>query len=185
MIKQCQWRNDLVSVDSTDVVEMFERLTGKERKNVYCLELKKAAIILVNETTARFKSKVRKNKNKEYVLRRKSGRVVLKNRRIAAVKINRKKYEAKVHIMEDYKTKWFEMGTRSRRTKGHRNVGYYRLKPGGRKYALRIGKPGNRGQIQPGYFFRDAQRAKEREIFDSIETNLSKAILKMANKKAR
>lgn len=185
MIRDNKFRADLVDVDASDVIWMFEQLTGKERDKVFRIQLKKSAVILANETTVLFKKKIRKE-DRKVTITRKSGKKVTKWRRIATVKLNRKKFEAKVHIMADYKVKWFEMGTKPRRTKGHRNIGFYRVKKDGRRrYALRIGKPADRGQLRPGHFFREAQRTKEREIFRNIETDLSKAITLLAKKKRK
>ena len=62
---------------------------------------------------------------------------------------------AKVHIMGDFRLKFFEKGTKQRRTKGHKITGY-----AGRSLK-RSGKGGNRGSIKGLYFFKSASRLKE------------------------
>ena len=59
--------------------------------------------------------------------------------------------EISVHIMGDYRLKWFEKGTKPRKTKGHKITGYNRSR------RIRSGKGGNRGSIRPLYFFKDAR----------------------------
>ena len=65
---------------------------------------------------------------------------------------NREGTEAKVHIMGDFRLKFFEKGTAIRHLR--RNSA-------------------NRGRISASYFFRTAKQNKEREIFSTLDNLLS------------
>lgn len=58
----------------------------------------------------------------------------------------------KVHIMGDYMMKWFELGTKERKTKSRKIVGSYRK--GMRKFLTRAGKGRNTGKIDALYLFK-------------------------------
>jgi len=75
--------------------------------------------------------------------------------------------ELLVHIMGDYRLKFFEKGTKERTTKSARTSG------SGRRLK-RIGKGGNRGRIKPLYFFRTA-RDNEGLINSAIFESLDKS----------
>ena len=83
---------------------------------------------------------------------------------------------AKVHIMGDYRLKWFEMGTKYRTTKGSRRRG--------KKIPVR--RPSNRGRVFKDQsklrWFDKAVKAKEPEAARDIEEALRKHILKQANR---
>lgn len=176
-------RKDLVELDASEVIHAFESLTGKERDKIFRVELRKAAMVLVNETDIYFKKKI-KQSTETISKVSKTGKKTISKRKVAKIKMLREGVGAKVHIMADYKAKWFEMGTRERVTKGNRRVGYFRLRSdSNRRYFLRLGKPAKRGALTPGHFFRDAQRSKEDEIFQRIDTDISKAIIKRYNKR--
>ena len=67
----------------------------------------------------------------------------------------------KVHIMKEFRLKWFEKGTGMRRTK----------------------KGANRGSISPKWFFRSAVDAKAKEAEQNLDKNISESIMKAFNKK--
>lgn len=183
MIKGNKFRTDLFDVDDSDVIERFEELTGLERKNVFRIALRKSATILVNETTAAFKAK---HGYKPRIIEKKNKKGEIKRRRVklAKIVIGKDKKSCKVHILDDYKVKWFEMGTKERRTKGHRNVGYYSISAeGNRRYALRTGKPGYRGRIKAEHFFVDAQNRCERRVFDEMDKRVSEGVVKVWEKR--
>ena len=66
--------------------------------------------------------------------------------------------EAKVHLMGEFRLKFFEMGTNERYTK----------------------KGKRRGRIKQYRFFATAKNTKEREIFDNMNRLLSESIKKAA-----
>jgi hypothetical protein len=171
-----------VGFDSHQFDAMVRGLTGSEMKKVFIGALRASGNILKKETDKQFKSKIaigdtrvkRKNKN---------GKEITKWRRLATVKIDKRTPEAKVHIMSDFRAKFFELGTNIRRTKGHKITGYYRLRPGGRRYRSRSGKGGNRGRIIAGHFFLKAQQKTERMIFDNTEVVITKYVMKVIKRR--
>lgn len=170
-----------VTFDARQVVKMLDRLNGVEMKNAAVSALRKGANILAKKTTSNFRSKIKINAKRTEIIKRGNGKNIKKIRRIATVKVDKKKLAAKVHIMSDFRLKFFEMGTKERRTKGYRITGaYYK---GRRKYLRRKGKGRRTGRIKPGWYFRSAMNETEHAVFASIESNLSKAILRIANKK--
>ncbi len=171
-----------VTFDSRQFDAMVKNLTGPEMKKAILGTLRSGANILKKETEKQFHERVNLDGLRVKYTNRK-GREVTKWNRLATVRVDRKEPSAKVHIMADFRTKFFEMGTKNRRTKGHRNVGYYRLSLGGRLYRKRSGKGGDRGRIKPGWHFRKAQQLTERKIFESIDRQLSRRIINISKKK--
>lgn len=75
-------------------------------------------------------------------------------------KVNKEATEGKVHIMGDFRLKFFEMGTKTRykkRTKGRPST----------------------GSIKASYFFKKAREAKESEISNSMNDIITKSILRV------
>lgn len=71
----------------------------------------------------------------------------------------------KVNIMKDGRLKWFEMGTKVRRT----------------TYTSKR-KAHNTGQIRPSNFFAKAKQTTEKEIFANLDNSLMQAIKKTWDK---
>lgn len=171
-------------VDDTQVKIMFDALTSEEMKKVGLSALRKGAVILQKETERRFKSKINID-NRKVTVTKSNGKTKEKIRRIAALKVLKKEMAVKVHIMSDFRLKFFEQGTKTRETKGRKNLGSFQLRKGGRKYTIRTGKGRRTGSIKAGWFFKDAKASKEKEIFDSLDSTLSKEIIRISKKKTR
>lgn len=159
---------------------MVKNLTGAEMKKAITGTLRNGANILKRETERQFHGRVKLN-GLRISYTNKKGKEVTKWKRLATVSIDKKEPSAKVHIMADFRTKFFEMGTKSRKTKGRKITGYYWR--GKRKFAKRSGKGGDRGRITAGWHFRRAQQLTERKIFESIDRQLSREIIKISKKK--
>lgn len=141
------------SVDARQVLQMFAALDSKKQKKVHRTALRKATAILVKEAKRNFRSVVKKPnaKNKWNGKTFSSG---IKS------KVNREATEGKVHIMGDFRLKFFEMGTKARykkRTKGRPST----------------------GSIKAFYFFKKAREAKELEISNNMNDIITKSILKV------
>ena len=67
----------------------------------------------------------------------------------------------KVHIMGEFRLKWFEKGTNLRQTR----------------------KGWDRGSITPKWFFRNAVSQRGKEAVDNLDENIRESILKAWNKK--
>lgn len=177
-------------VDSREVMAMFNKLEGLELKKAELLALRNSANILKRKTDDNFrKTGINLALRRKDTVTRKSGKQKTKIRRIATVKVVRKDMIAKVHILSDYRVKWFETGTNERHTQGYsyrteknkvrRRVGRWGF------FYQRKGRGRSTGAIKPHWFFRLAQSQTERQIFDNMENELSRAIIKIANKKNR
>lgn len=72
-----------------------------------------------------------------------------------------------------YKARWFEMGTKERKTKGAKITG---IDENSKRYALkRTGKPRATGSIKPHYFFKSA-RENESAITEAITRSIDNAL---------
>lgn len=163
-----------IEVDARQVVSMFADLTSRQQRQVYRSALRKGAGILATET---------KRQLRQALGRAASSRNWWNGRTLAAgVKSNadRNGEEAKVHIMGDFRLKFFEMGTRVRRTTGS-NTASVR----GRNPIRRQRVSANRGSITAVHFFRTAKANKEREIFNSMDNLISQSIQRIANRNRR
>ena len=103
----------MIEVDAKEVLGLFADLNSRQQKQVYRNALRRAANILVKETRNQLKSKLGRKAN---------SRNWWNNKTLSSgIKSNADKEgkEAKVHIMGDFRLKFFEMGTDQRRTKGN------------------------------------------------------------------
>ena len=182
--------NDLFSVDSRQILAMFDRLEGPELKKAELMTLRSSANILKKKTDQNFKQiGINLTLRRRETITRKNGKKVTKIRRIATVRVKNKDIQALVHILSDFRVHWFETGTNERHTKG------YSYRTENNKIRRRVGRWGffyqrkgrgrSTGSIEPHWFFREAQYQTERQIFDNIKNELSKAIIKIANNKNR
>lgn len=136
--------NAKINVDTRSILKLFANLSSKKQATVYKNALKKAANILVKETRKQLKHDVKLNKSK-----------MSKGIRISK-KSNDKK--ATVHIMGDYRLRFFENGTATRKKKSGSST----------------------GKITATHFFERARNNKEKEVFDSINKNIRDEIIKIS-----
>jgi hypothetical protein len=169
-----------VVVDSKRLNGLLNALSGKQMKQAINATLRSSARILQKETDKQFKQnipglKVRKDSKKS------DGKSVWK--RIAEIRVHSKEQYAEVHIRGDFRARFFEGGTKPRYTKSHRLTGeYYTRRDGGRKYRGRTGKGGYRGKIEAGHHFETAQRLTEHYIFQNMNAEMTKQIMRIAKK---
>lgn len=168
--------NAQVTFDGRQFHQIVNRLTGQEMKKVMVSTLRSSANILKKETERQFHTRVALNGFK--ISYQRKGKERTKVNRLVTVGIEKKDMAAKVHIMGDFRAKFFELGTKERYTKGHKITGSYQK--GRRKYLNRTGKPGRRGKIQAGHYFRTAQDITREKIFSEMNKRMSKAITRIA-----
>lgn len=145
-----------LEVDSRQVINLFSELNSRQQRQVYRNALRRAAGILSRETKKQLKDVVGSAVNH---------RNRLNNKTLASgirVKADREGAEAKVHIMGDFRLKFFELGTTVRRLR--RNGA-------------------NRGRINASYFFRTAKQNKEQEVFDTLDSLISQSIQRTSNRR--
>lgn len=164
----------MIEVDAKEVLKLFAELNTNQQRRAYRNALRRAANILVKETRNQLKSKLgRKANSKNW----------WNNKTLASgIKSNADKEgkEAKVHIMGDFRLKFFEMGTKQRKTTG-RNTGSVR----GKTPIRRQRKAANRGRIESLKFFSTAKDNKEQEIFGTLDKLISESIQRVYNKRKK
>lgn len=123
---------------------------------MYKNALRKAGRILQKETKIQLRSVVGKAINHK---NRWNGKTLGSG---VKMKVDKKATEAKVHIMGDFRLKFFELGTTTRQ-----------LRKNG----------ANRGRMKAAHFFKTAKDKTERIIFDNINQMVEESITRIANKK--
>lgn len=161
-----------LEIDIKQVTSMFAELTGRQQRQVYRSALRKGASILSNESKKLLRRSIGKAANHKNWW---NGKTL-----VSGIKANadRNGEQAKVHIMGDFRLKFFEMGTRARRTTGHNNASVRGKTPIRRQKVA-----ANRGSIIAYHFFRTAKANKEKEIFSNMDNFISQSIQRIANKK--
>lgn len=112
-------------------------------------------MILVREAKRNFKSVVKKPSSRN----RWNGRPMNSGIKYS---IDRDVTTSKIHIMGDFRLKFFEMGTKNRFKKNKQRS--------------------NTGSIAATYFFKNAREAKEGSITEEMNNIISKSILKVNEK---
>ena len=148
--------NNGVTVDASQVLRTFSELNSRQQKNVYKNALRKAGRILQKETKTQLRSVVGKAINHK---NRWNGKTLGNG---VKMKVDKEATEAKVHIMGDFRLKFFELGTTTRQ-----------LRKNG----------ANRGRMKAAHFFKTAKDKTEHAIFDNINQMVEESITRIANKK--
>lgn len=160
--------NNVVEIDSKQVDELLDTLSDDEFKRKVLFDaIKEGAKTLQQNTKKLFKQSMGDSAThySKYIRKPFEDGVTVKS--------DKAYIEASVSIMNDFRMKFFEKGTRERTTKGRKIVGYinsHRLK--------REGKGHNTGSIKPLYFFRQA-RQNETAINDAITQSINNALSKL------
>lgn len=162
-----------VDININKFIDLTARLTGKEMDVAKKAAVRQGANYLRRVTNKAYATWTRLPMRKHGVSGvKKPGEAVMKED-----KENPGVF--KVHIMGDYMMKWFELGTKERKTKSRKIVGSYRK--GMRKFLTRAGKGRNTGKIDALYLFQKAQRYSQKKVFDEMEKRLIRS-LKRINK---
>jgi hypothetical protein len=144
--------NANVVIDSRAVLRMFASLDSKRQAKVHKSALQKSAAILVRETKKNLKSVVKDSNSKGWHTRNNpKGKAKTLSSGVRTTFKNdegkRDTTQVKVHIMRDFRLKWFEMGTKPR-FRSKKKVEKVRRRAGGREYWKR--DYGNKGPISTG-----------------------------------
>ena len=154
-------------VDTRSVLKMFAELDSRRQKQAHRSALRRGVNILVEEARKSLEIAVRNPNSKNWW----NGKTLKSGIKSS---INREVTEGKVHIMGDFRLKFFEMGTKRRRTSGRNKAKVRGKTPKYRQY-----KPSNRGSIKPFRFFRRARNQKEKEIEENMNNILAESIKKI------
>ena len=155
--------NNGVKVDDKEVIQALSRLSFKQMNKAYRTGMKKALDPILKQTKANLRKSGIKNVNKPYVSRKtgKSYKSMMQGIKSSVYIGKTEDSYGKVHLMGEFRLKWFEMGTSVRQTR----------------------KGWNRGSITPKWFFRSAVSQRSEEAAKSLDENIRESILKAWNKK--
>lgn len=168
--------NDGIQVDASRCYALFRRLSTKNQRKVSKAALRGAANKIKKEAEKNLQQVIGHSVRKTTTYTRRNGKTVKQSLARGIKVVARNSETAKVHIMGDYRLKWFEMGTQSRTTKGRRTKA--------KKIPLR--RASGRGRIfseasKLGWFAK-AVNSKEQEAARDIEEALVKHIQRQANR---
>lgn len=138
-----------------ELIAILRKMSYKDMQRAYKKALTESVKPLVNEVKKALRRSNIKHVNKPYV--GKNGRTyksMLQGVKSSVDVRDAKDNYAKVHILGEFRLKWFEMGTSLRRTS----------------------RKGDRGRINPRRFFRDAVNSKGESCRKSLEENIKKSI---------
>ena len=144
-----------VTVDTSKVDKLLNNLESANRQKIITEALRRGGQVA--------------QQNVKQSLRAKVGSSAQSLEKGIRLKVDKAYSEVTLHIMGDYRLKWFEKGTKPRYTKGHKATGYlsnHRLK--------RTGKGGYRGQMVATHFFREG--LNEQAIGTAITDYLDKEL---------
>lgn len=142
---------------------ILRKMDYKDMQRVYKKALTDTVKPLVNETKKSLRRTGIKNVHKPYVSK-KSGKTyksMLQGIKSSIDVRNPKDNYAKVHIMGEFRLKWFEKGTAHRHTE----------------------RKGGRGSIRPYKFFSDTVKAKGEQCRTNLERSIKISIQKVWDRK--
>lgn len=147
-----------IRVDDKEVIQALARMSFKSMNKAYRQGMKKALDPILKQTKANLRTSGIRNVSKPYISRKtgKKYKSMISGVKSSVYIGKTEDSFGKVHIMKEFRLKWFEMGTNIRKTR----KGY------------------NRGSISPKWFFRSAVNQKGEEAARSLDDNIRDAIMK-------
>ena len=158
----------VAKIDSRQVDDVLKALSDDELKRKILFDaIKKGAKTLQQDTKKLFRQSMGESAShySKYIRKPFEDGVTVKG--------DKAYIEASVSIMNDFRMKFFEKGTKQRTTKGRKITGYTE-----KHKLIREGKGHNTGAIKPLYFFRRA-RENETGIRYAIEKSIDNALNKL------
>lgn len=147
-----------IKVDDKQVLDALSRLSFKELNKAYREGMKKSLDPILKQTKSNLKKSGIKGVSKPYISK-KNGRKypsMVQGVKTSIYMGDTEDSYGKVHIMSEFRLKWFEKGTQLRKTD----------------------KGWNRGSIQPKWFFASAVMMKRHQAEETLENNIRESILK-------
>lgn len=160
--------NNVVEIDSRQVDELLNTLSDDEFKRKLLFDAVKAGAKALQQNTKKLFRQSMGDSATHY-----SKFIRKPFEEGVSVKGDKAYIEASVSIMNDFRMKFFENGTKERKTKGRKIVGYTGLRK-----LKREGKGHNTGSIKPLYFFKKA-RENETAITDAMIKSINNALRKL------
>ena len=151
-----------VTVDDKEVIKALSNLSFKQMNKAYRNGMKKSLDPILKQTKQNLRNSGIRNVNKPYI--GKNGKKyisMLQGVKTSVYIGDTEDSYGKVHIMKEFRLKWFEKGTSIRKTR----KGY------------------NRGSIKPKWFFATAVRQRQNEAVNNLDENIRNSIIQAWNKK--
>ena len=151
-----------IKVDDREVIKALSRLSFKQMNKAYKEGMKKALDPILKQTKINLRNSGIRNVNKPYI--GKNGKKypsMIQGVKSSVYIGDTEDSYAKVHIMKEFRLKWFEKGTSIRKTR----KGY------------------NRGSIKPKWFFANAVSQMSKQVAESLDENIRNSIIKAFNNK--
>lgn len=154
--------NGEIRVDDKEVIKALANLSFKQMNKAYRLGMKKSLDPILKQTKANLRSSGIKHVTRAYIGKNgKKYKSMLQGVKTSVYIGNTEDSYGKVHIMNEFRLKWFEKGTTIRKTRD----GW------------------DRGSIAPKWFFRNAVNQKGQQAVDNLDENIRESIMKAWNKK--
>lgn len=152
-----------IIVDDKEVIKALSNLSWKKMNKAYKEGMKKSLDPILKQTKVNLRASGIKNVGKPYVSKKtgKKYKSMIQGVKSSVYIGNTEDSFGKVHIMKEFRLKWFEKGTTLRKT----SKGY------------------NRGSIKPKWFFRQAVDQRSKEAADNLDENIRESIMKAWNNK--
>ena len=151
-----------VKVDDKEVIQALSKLSFKQMNKAYREGMKKALDPILKQTKINLRNSGIKNVNKPYIAKNgKKYPSMIQGVKTSVYIGNTEDSYGKVHIMKEFRLKWFEKGTQLRKTS----------------------KGWNRGSIKPKWFFANAVNQKSKQAVESLDENIRNSIIKAFNNK--
>lgn len=154
---------DSVTVNIEEVMKMFREFDRRKVNRTYKQATSKALNVLKKETLSNLRKVTRKVSQKD-----KWGMTLSKG---VVTKVYRNNKSGVIHIMKNFKLKFFELGTKDR----------YNIAKGSRKTG-KLKKKRYTGKIPAYHFFTNAVNSKKTEVYRSMEQLISESINRINNK---
>ena len=149
--------NGGIKVDDKDVIRALSNLSFKKMNKAYKDGMKKSLDPILKQTKVNLRASGIRNVNKPYVGKNgKTYKSMMQGVKSSVYIGNTEDSYGKVHIMKEFRLKWFEKGTQIRKTS----------------------KGWNRGSISPKWFFRTAVNQRSKETIDNLDENIRNSIIK-------
>ena len=154
--------NGEIRVDDREVIKALANLSFKKMNKAYKTGMQKSLDPILKQTKVNLRASGIRNVNKPYIGKNgKKYKSMMQGVKTSVYIGNTEDSYGKVHIMNEFRLKWFEKGTTIRKTR----------------------KGWDRGSIAPKWFFRNAVNQRSQEAVDTLDENIRESILKAWNKK--
>lgn len=151
-----------IKVDDSEVIRALSNLSWKQMNKAYNIGMKKSLDPILKQTKVNLRTSGIRNVSKPYIGKGgKKYKSMVQGVKSSVYIGNTEDSFGKVHIMKEFRLKWFEMGTTLRKTK----KGY------------------DRGSISPKWFFKKAVDQKSSEAVENLDQNIRDSIMKAWNKR--